>query len=116
MPIRIKRAYLPAEPDDGVRILVDRLWPRGLTREKLSIETWMKEIAPSNEVRKAFCHDPALWDTFISHYFEELDHQPELVSQLRNIAANGTLTLVYGARDEVYNQAAALKQYLEKPD
>src|SRR5574340_712153 len=114
MSIRIKRAYVPPSPDDGTRILVDRVWPRGMTREKLNISQWMREIAPSTKLRKDFCHDPEKWDGFVKSYFAELDEKPELVRQLRALASAGTLTLVYGAKDETYNQAAALKQYLEK--
>ncbi|MHB0922993.1 MAG: DUF488 domain-containing protein [Bellilinea sp.] len=113
MAIRIKRAYEPPYPEDGTRILVDRVWPRGVTRERLQIQSWMKEIAPSTPLRQEFCHDPAKWDAFVESYFAELDEKPDLVSQLLEIASRGTLTLVYGARDQTYNQAAALKQYLE---
>lgn len=114
MPIRIKRAYLSPSPEDGTRILVDRLWPRGISREKLQIQTWMKEIAPSTPLRQEFCHDPEKWEFFLAAYFAELDAKPDLVGQLHEFASRGTLTLVYAARDETYNQAAALKQYLEK--
>lgn len=113
MPIRIKRAYEPPSPEDGTRILVDRVWPRGVTREKLHIALWMREIAPSTALRKDFCHDPEKWDVFLKVYFAELDDKPDLVSDLLDIASRSTLTLVYGAKDETYNQAAALKQYLE---
>lgn len=114
MTIRIKRAYVPPSPDDGTRILVDRVWPRGMTREKLNITQWMRDIAPSTQLRKDFCHDPEKWDGFVKAYFAELDGKPELVQRLRDIASRGTLTLVYGAKEETYNQAAALKLYLEK--
>jgi len=114
MSIRIKRAYEPPSPEDSTRILVDRVWPRGLTRERLQISQWMREIAPSTGLRKDFCHDPEKWDEFVRRYYDELDGKPEQVQQLLEIAAQGTLTLVYGARDETYNQAAALKHYLEK--
>lgn len=114
MPTRIKRAYVPPSPEDGTRILVDRVWPRGLTREKLQIANWMKEIAPSTQLRKDFCHDPEKWDGFVKSYFAELDEKPNLVRELLEISSRGTLTLVYGAKDETYNQAAALKMYLEK--
>ena len=113
MAIRIKRAYEPSSPDDGTRILVDRVWPRGVTREKLQIQSWMKEVAPSTPLRQEFCHDPEKWDAFIHSYFIELDGKFDQVSRLLEIASHGTLTLVFGAKDVTYNQAAALKQYLE---
>lgn len=113
MSIRIKRAYVPPSPDDGTRILVDRVWPRGMTREKLNISQWMRDIAPSTQLRKDFCHDPEKWDGFVKSYFAELDGKPELVRRLREFASSGTLALVYGAKDEIFNQAAALKQYLD---
>lgn len=113
MAIRIKRAYEPPSSGDGSRILVDRVWPRGVTRERLLIAEWMKEIAPSTPLRQEFCHDPAKWDAFVENYFAELDGKPRLVNQLVEIASQGTLTLVYGAKDVTYNQAAALKQYLD---
>lgn len=113
MAIRIKRAYEPISPEDGTRILVDRIWPRGVTRERLQIHSWMKEIAPSAPLRKEFCHDPEKWNDFVSSYYVELDGKSDLVQQLLEISSRGTLTLVYGARDQIYNQAAALKQYLE---
>lgn len=113
MAIRIKRAYQPPSSEDGIRILVDRLWPRGVSRDKLQIQTWMKEIAPSTPLRQEFCHDPEKWDAFVENYFAELGEKPDLVHQLLDIASQGTLTLVYGAKDETYNQAAALKMYLD---
>jgi len=114
MAIRISRAYDPTSNEDGTRILVDRLWPRGLTKEKLQIIAWMKEVAPSNALRKEFHHDPTRWDEFRAAYFAELDANPQAVQTLLDYASKGTLTLIYGARDRVYNQAAVLKQYLEK--
>ncbi len=93
---------------------MDRLWPRGLTKEKLQIIAWMKEVAPSNALRKEFHHDPTRWDEFRAAYFAELDANPQAVQTLLDYASKGTLTLIYGARDRVYNQAAVLKQYLEK--
>ena len=114
MPIRIKRAYEPPTADDGVRILVDRLWPRGLTREKLQITAWLKEVAPSNALRQQVHHNPDQWDRFVAAYYRELDANPQAVQTLLDYARQGTLTLVYGARDTVHNQAMVLKQYLEE--
>ena len=114
MPIRIKRAYEPPTDDDGVRILVDRLWPRGLTREKLQITAWLKEVAPSNALRQQVHHNPDQWDYFVATYHRELDANLQAVQTLRGYARQGTLTLVYGARDEVHNNAVVLKQYLEE--
>ena len=112
MAIRIARAYDSPSPEDGVRILVDRLWPRGLTKEKLQLTAWMKEIAPSNALRQSFHHDVPNWDAFRTAYFSELDANPQVVQSLLDYARSGTLTLVYAARDTAYNNAAVLKQYL----
>ncbi len=114
MSIRIKRAYDPPTDDDGIRILVDRLWPRGLTNEKLQITAWMKEVAPSNALRQQVHHNPDQWDHFVAAYHQELAANPQAVQTLRDYARQGTLTLVYGARDTVHNQAVVLKQYLEE--
>jgi len=113
LAIRIKRAYEPPAPEDGVRILVDRLWPRGLTKEKLQITAWMKEVAPSNALRESFHHDVPNWDSFRAAYFAELDANPTSVQTLIDYARKGTLTLIYGARDTEHNNAAVLKEYLE---
>lgn len=114
MTIRIKRAYDPPSPADGTRILVDRLWPRGLSKEKLKLDAWMKDLAPSNELRKRFHHDATKWQEFQKYYFNELAQQPELVAELRKKARRGTVTLIYAAHDEVHNNAAALKRYLTR--
>lgn len=114
MSIRIKRAYEPAAAEDGVRILVDRLWPRGLTKEKLQITAWLKEVAPSNALRQQVHHNPDQWDQFVSAYRQELAANPQAVQTLLEYARQDTLTLIYGARDTVHNQAVVLKQYLEK--
>jgi uncharacterized protein YeaO (DUF488 family) len=112
LAIRIKRAYDALSPDDGVRILVDRLWPRGLTKEKLQITAWMKEISPSNALRQSFHHDVPNWDAFRAAYFVELDSNSQIVLSLLDYARSDTLTLVYGARDTEHNNAAVLKEYL----
>jgi uncharacterized protein YeaO (DUF488 family) len=113
--IRIKRAYEAPAKSDGVRILVDRLWPRGVRKESLDIAFWMKELAPSDALRKWFGHDPGKWDEFRKRYLKELK-RPEAVSLLREIAETarkGTVTLVYSAKDEQHNQAVVLKDALE---
>lgn len=110
--IQLKRAYEKPSRDDGERILVERLWPRGLTKERAAVDLWLKEIAPSPELRKWFGHDPAKWPQFQKRYWKELEEQ-EAVEQLRQKGRHGTITLVYAARDEEHNGALALKQFLE---
>lgn len=114
MNIKIKRVYEKPAKDDGSRILVDRLWPRGLTKEKASIDLWLKEIAPSTELRKWFGHDPDKWDRFRGRYETEIRHQNDLIEILKEKAGQGTITLIYAARDEKHNEAQVLKQYLER--
>ncbi len=114
MSIQIKRAYEPASPRDGTRVLVDRLWPRGISKDKLKLDAWMKELAPSTELRKWFHHEVANWPEFEKHYFKELSQQPDKVDELRKKARGHTVTLIYGARDETHNDAVALKKYLER--
>ncbi len=114
MSIQIKRAYEPASPKDGIRVLVDRLWPRGISKDKLKLDAWMKDIAPSTELRQWFHHDVANWAEFEKRYFKELSSHPEQVDELRKQAERHTVTLVYGARDETHNDAVALKKYLER--
>jgi len=114
MKIKIKRAYEPSHKDDGVRILVDRLWPRGLTKEKASVDLWLKEIAPSTELRKWFAHDPKKWKSFRGRYETEIRHNDDLIKVLKDKAREGTVTLIYGARDQKHNEALVLKQFLEK--
>jgi uncharacterized protein YeaO (DUF488 family) len=112
LDIRLKRAYQPPSPDDGVRILVDRLWPRGVRKSDAAIDKWMKEIAPSTELRRWFGHDPARWDEFQRRYRAELSKDAGLLGELRDIAKESTLTLVYSAHDEAHNQAAVLRDVL----
>jgi uncharacterized protein YeaO (DUF488 family) len=114
MDIKIKRAYEAPDKDDGVRILVDRLWPRGLTREKASVDLWLKDIAPSTELRKWFDHDPEKWKSFRGRYETEIRHNDDLIKVLKDKAREGTVTLIYGARDQKHNEALVLKQFLEK--
>ncbi len=111
--IRIKRVYAPAEPQDGSRILVDRLWPRGMDKEKLRLDSWHKEVSPSNELRKRFHHDPAKWDEFRKHYFAELDDNPATWTPLVQLARNDNVTLLYSAKDEEHSNAEALRDYVE---
>lgn len=110
--VRIKRVYDPASSGDGARILVDRLWPRGLKKADAGISQWMKEIAPSNELRKWFGHDPQRWEEFRRRYKAELAKNRELVGELRTLASRGPLTLLYSAHDEAHNQAVVLRETL----
>lgn len=113
MKIQMKRAYDPPAAEDGERYLVDRLWPRGIKREALHLDGWLKEIAPSDELRKWFGHDPARWEEFRRRYDQELDANFEIWQPLLEIAQRGVVTLVYSAKDREHNQAVALKEYLE---
>ena len=106
--LHLKRVYEPAARTDGRRILVDRLWPRGLTKEKAAIDEWMKEIAPSTELRRWFAHDPDKWPEFQKRYRQELRARADLVREIAARAARGRVTLVYGARDEAHNEAVVL--------
>ena len=110
--IQIKRAYEEPHREDGTRILVDRLWPRGLTKEKARVDLWLKDVAPSTELRKWFAHDPARWAEFRSRYLDELKRNKEELSRLRREAAKGTITLVYGAKDQQHNEAVILQRVL----
>jgi len=112
MDIRVKRVYEPADDGDGTRVLVDRVWPRGVAKATLRADMWLKEIAPTTALRQWFGHDPARWEGFRDRYFAELDSAPEPVSTLRDLARKGTVTLLYSARDEQHNQAVALREYL----
>jgi len=114
MNIKMKRVYEKPADGDGSRILVDRLWPRGLTKEKAHVDLWLKEIAPSTELRKWFGHDPEKWTGFRGRYETELRHNRELTDMLAKKAKQGTITLLYGARDEKHNEALVLKQFLER--
>ena len=113
MKVVLKRVYEPPSDADGTRILVDRLWPRGLSKDKARVDLWLKEIAPSTALRQWFGHDPALWDEFQSRYRAELDANGEVVEQLRDVIRAGKTTLIYGAKDEVHNDAVVLAAYLE---
>ena len=110
---KLKRAYEKPSRDDGSRILVERLWPRGLTKERAAVDLWLKEVAPSPELRKWFGHDPARWEQFQKRYWKELEEKEEAVQLLKQKGKQGTVTLVYAARDEEHNGALALKRFLE---
>jgi uncharacterized protein YeaO (DUF488 family) len=112
--IRVKRAYSPPAADDGTRLLVDRLWPRGIRKQDLQLDAWLKEIAPSEDLRKWFGHDPARWEGFLARYYSELDGKQETLELIRAAARLGNVTLLYSARDEEHNNAVALRAYLEK--
>jgi len=110
----MKRAYEAPAAADGKRILIDRLWPRGLSKEKARIDLWMKEIAPSTELRKWFGHDPEKWKEFQTRYKKELAANAELVDSIRKMAKAETVTLVYSAKDEAHNDAVVLLKYLQQ--
>ena len=112
MHVRIKRVYEQPDKEDGIRILVDRLWPRGLTKEKASVALWLKEIAPSTELRKWFGHEPDKWKAFESRYRAELAKNEQQLSLLRQEMAKGPVTLLYGAKDQEHNEAVVLQKYL----
>jgi uncharacterized protein YeaO (DUF488 family) len=110
--IPIKRAYEPVSPQDGQRVLVDRLWPRGLSKERAAIDLWLKEIAPSTALRQWFGHEPERWGEFQRRYHAELDANGEVVGQLREAMRAGKTTLIYGAKDEAHNDAVVLAAYI----
>jgi uncharacterized protein YeaO (DUF488 family) len=113
--VQLKRAYDPPLPRDGMRVLVDRLWPRGVRKAKAHIDLWLKDIAPSTALRQWFGHDPARWSEFRRRYRAELKRQPEVLAQLRKLARQRRITLVFGAHDERRNQAVVLKEVLAGP-
>lgn len=110
MEINIKRVYEKPRKEDGTRILVDRLWPRGLTKEKAAVDVWLKNIAPSTALRKWFDHDPGKWIEFKKRYHLELEQNKGQVSLLKEQAKQGTITLLYAAKDEEHNEALVLKE------
>lgn len=114
-PIKIKRVYDEVHLSDGKRILVDRIWPRGLSKEKAAVYIWMKDLAPSHELRKGFDHKPDRFEDFKENYLKELsqdDSKMQLLQQIRSWASNETVTLVYAAKSEIYNQAVILQQFI----
>lgn len=111
--VQVKRAYESASKDDGARFLVERLWPRGIRKENLNVEGWLKEVAPSTDLRHWFQHDPAKWDEFRKRYFRELEKHPEVWQPLLAQVRSGRVTLVYSAHDTEHNNAVALQEFLE---
>ncbi|MCQ6281928.1 DUF488 domain-containing protein [Bacillus sp. EB600] len=115
--IFIKRIYEPCDEADGTRILVDRIWPRGISKEKAGLTDWFKDIAPSSELRKWFCHKPELFEEFREKYLEELridERKAEMVAQLSALAQEGRVTLLYGAKDPIHNQAVVLYEEIKR--
>ena len=113
--IKIKRAYESSSEDDGFRILVDRIWPRGVSKEKANLDTWMKEIAPSNDLRKWFAHDPKKWKEFENKYEEELKDKSKLIDEIKEIEKDKEkVTLIYSAKDKEHNNAVVLEHILRK--
>lgn len=112
--VKIKRIYEKAEPADGLRVLVDRLWPRGVSKEKAALADWMKEVAPSDELRHWFGHEEARWDEFKSRYMQELGEQKQAVDELVSMARQNRLTLLYAAKNEQQNNAVVLKELIEQ--
>lgn len=110
--LRLKRIYLPCAQGDGTRVLVDRLWPRGVSKARAALDLWSKGVAPSTELRKWFGHEPDRWVEFCAQYRQELMRDPEAVDALRVLARQGTVTLLFGARDQSHNEAVALRQFL----
>jgi uncharacterized protein YeaO (DUF488 family) len=110
--VKIKRVYLPREKEDGTRILVDRLWPRGLTKERASVDLWLKEIAPSTELRTWFGHDPTKWAEFQTRYLAELHKNKEQLTRLQEEVGKGPATLLFAAKDEEHNEAIVLQKLL----
>lgn len=112
--IQLKRVYEDPSPKDGLRVLVDRLWPRGLTKQRAAVDLWLKDVAPSTELRKWFGHDPAKWKQFQARYRKELREKKDALALLKQKNEEQTITLVYGARDEEHNEALVLKSILER--
>lgn len=113
MDVGLKRAYDKPSADDGYRILVDRVWPRGISKDDAKIDKWLKDIAPTKELRKWFGHDAEKWPEFKKRYFRQLEERSEAVDEVKQRAGEKTVTLVYAAKDEDHNNAVALKEYLE---
>ena len=116
--VQLKRAYDAPEASDGTRVLVERLWPRGLTKERARIDLWLKEIAPSAELRRWYGHTPERWEEFRRRYLEELQAEParEALARLRDLARQGTVTLIVGARDSEHSDGAVLRELLDAPE
>jgi len=116
MTIQTKRIYEEKQSGDGTRILVDRMWPRGISKDKAGIDKWEKELAPSGELRKWFAHDPGKWNEFKKRYAQELKKKYELLKELKSLSEKNQITLIYAAKDQEHNNAVALKEYLETID
>ena len=114
MNIEVKRIYDSPREADGYRVLVDRLWPRGLRSDQVEFDLWLKDIAPSDQLRKWFAHDPAKWELFRKYYFRELDAKQDVLDRLLRFAKGRPIVLLYGAKDKEHNQAVALKEYMEE--
>jgi uncharacterized protein YeaO (DUF488 family) len=112
--LKIKRVYETPDSGDGTRFLVERLWPRGMKKESLHMEAWLKDVAPSDSLRRWFGHDPQKWDEFQDRYFAELDGEPDAIKPITEAASSGNVTLLYSAHDTEHNNAVALKEYLSK--
>lgn len=112
--IKVKRIYDPVSPDDGKRILVDRLWPRGIKKNEAEINEWLKDIAPSDGLRKWFSHDPNKWQEFKNRYIKELKNNSELIERLKAVAKKEKVTLLFSAKDIEYNNAVVLKEVIDK--
>ena len=112
MALRIKRVYEPSDDEDGKRILVDRLWPRGLSKKRAHVDAWLKDVAPSPELRRWFGHDPDKWNEFRRRYRAELENSPEAVEALKEEIGKSNATLLYGAKDEERNQAIVLREFI----
>jgi uncharacterized protein YeaO (DUF488 family) len=112
--IKLKRAYEPASPGDGLRILVERLWPRGVSKQRAQLDFWLKDLAPSTELRQWYSHDPARWPAFGKRYRAELKNRGDLLALLKHVTRQETVTLVYAACDEEHNSALVLKEFLER--
>ena len=111
--LKIKRVYDPPSPNDGKRILIDRLWPRGLKKEDAKVDDWIKEVAPSTELRTWYGHDPKKWSEFKRRFFSELQRRQDLVEGIVSASRKGTVTLLFGSREERFNNAVALKEFVE---
>jgi uncharacterized protein YeaO (DUF488 family) len=115
MSIALKRAYEPPSPGDGCRILVERLWPRGVAKQDAKLDLWPKDVAPSTDLRRWFAHEVDKWEEFKRRYFEELDARPDVLIPVRERVEAGPVTFVFASRETRYNNAVALREYLERP-
>lgn len=110
--VRLRRIYEPPQRGDGLRVLVDRLWPRGISKRAATVDLWLKEVAPSDQLRRWFNHDPARWEAFLERYQRELEERPKAVEELKRLSRKQVVTLVYAAKDQKHNNAVALKKFL----